>query len=110
MWHPHFFAKNIFYYFAIHVSTELTTEIRILKSNAGKSEATSNPSTIYAVSNTINAFTRKVNNPKVRKLIGSVRRSRTGLTTALMTPKTIATTTADFNPPSCTPGITKDAI
>lgn len=62
-----------------------------------------NAGTIQTTSRTISVFTTKVNKPKVSIFIGNVRNKATGLTKALTTPKTRATTRAAPNPEIVTP-------
>ena len=74
-----------------------TRDKTTLKSIAHQNEATTKPGTIPAASQTIKAFIKKVNNPKVNKLSGSVKRIMNGLTKTFRIPNTIATTTATQN-------------
>ena len=73
-------------------------------SNAQRNPSTSNPGTITAVSRTSPAFITKVNNPRDRIFIGSVRKTSIGLRNAFTTPKITAVTRAAKKLSTITPG------
>lgn len=73
------------------------------KSAALKS-ATANPGTIFATSQNKNPFIIKVNNPKVRMLIGSVKSINIGFIKILTRPITKAAHNAAINPAKLIPG------
>ncbi len=77
---------------------ELTTERIMLKNSAHQKPSTLNPGTILSVIMIIIALITRVNNPRVRILIGRVRVNRTGLINALTNPKTMATTRLEVKP------------
>jgi len=83
---------------------ELTKERMRLKINAHKKPETLNPGTIYAVNIIRRALITKIKSPKVNTVIGKVITINNGLTNALISPKTKATTRATKKPDTVTPG------
>lgn len=69
---------------------------------------TLNPGKIKETSQTIKALITKVNNPRVKMFIGSVKSIKIGLIIAFTTPKTRAAIKADQNPFTLTPGINQE--
>lgn len=72
--------------------------------SAGAKPAIVKPSTIAATPKSSRAFMTNVNNPRVRMLIGKVRMTRIGFTTALAIPKSRATIKAVVNESTLKPG------
>lgn len=66
----------------------------MLKNSAVQIEANWNPGTSDDVTKTISALIKKVNNPRVRTVIGKVSNISIGLTKRFKVPKTSATTRA----------------
>lgn len=89
---------------------ELTIDKAILKITAVKNPLTANPVTRESTNIIINAFTTTLKSPKVKSVIGSVRRVRIGFTTVLIMPRTAATIRAVFKSVTETPGKIRDAI
>ena len=58
----------------------------------------------------MSALTTNVKRPSVKRLIGSVSKRSTGRTTALITPSTIATMSADLRSANATPGTISEPI
>lgn len=75
-----------------------------LKARAHQKLETVNPGTKASTIRTATAFITRRKSPKVTKVIGNVRKIRTGLTKALITPSTTATMTAVRKSFSLTPG------
>lgn len=75
-----------------------------LKSSAHQKLAMLKPGTKALVSIMRNAFRTNVNNPSVNMLIGKVKIKMTGLTNALISPKTNAVIKAAAKPSTVTPG------
>ncbi len=73
---------------------ELMIDKTMLNIRAHQNPSTVNPVTIFAARRIITALITNVNNPKVKIVIGRVRRRRTGFMNALIIPKTTATTRA----------------
>ena len=67
----------------------------MLNIRAHQNPSTLKPGTRFAARIITNALITKVNKPKVRMLIGSVRIRRMGLRTAFIIPKTTAATRAE---------------
>lgn len=65
----------------------------MLTSSAVTNPFTLNPGTSHEVRSIIRAFITKIKSPKVKTVIGNVRKTRTGFTIELRIPKTIATIT-----------------
>lgn len=76
----------------------------MLKRSAEKNPSTLNPDTIDDASKITIALTIKVNNPRVRIVIGKVSMSKIGLRTAFKIPSTTARISAVINPSTWTPG------
>jgi len=74
------------------------------KSKAHQKPATENPGTIQAQSIISKALMTRVNNPKVKILIGNVKITRIGLIIALIMPKTTAIKSAVIKLSIFTPG------
>lgn len=72
--------------------------------NAAGKPTTVKPGTNLATSKNIRAFITKVNNPKVRKLIGKVKINNIGRMKILTSPITITAAIADINPANVIPG------
>jgi hypothetical protein len=72
----------------------LKTLSRRLPHRAGRNPRTVNPRTIAAASISIKAFTTRRNRPSVRRVSGSVRKTKTGRTMALAIPNTSAPNSA----------------
>ena len=83
---------------------ELIKDKTIENISAHKNPSTLNPGTKFAVKIITKAFITKVNNPKVRILIGRVNIKRIGFTKALITPNTTAATKAAVKLETVTPG------
>ncbi len=77
----------------IELRNQDTREITMLTRSAAINPFTLNPGTNHAASKTINAFITKIKSPKVKIVIGKVRKTNTGLTIELRIPSTIATIT-----------------
>lgn len=73
---------------------------------AGSQPSTTNPGTNNVVIRKTIALTIKMNNPSVKIVRGSVRRSKTGLINVLIMPKTTAARRADVNVSTLIPGTT----
>lgn len=80
------------------------TERTMLKKNAVQKPSTLNPGTIADTIIIIKAFITRVNNPKVRILIGNVRITNKGFMNIFTSPNTKATNNAVRNPDKVTPG------
>lgn len=81
-----------------------TSETTILNPNAHQKLSTVNPGTKFVVNKTSKALITSVKSPSVSTLIGNVKRSKTGLMNALITPSTIETINAVTRESKCTPG------
>ena len=85
-----------------------------LKIRAQINPSTLNPGTIFAANKIRSAFKTKVKSPRVIRLMSKVRIRSNGFRNALMTPRTIAATTAVVKLLTSTPGkiyaATKTAI
>lgn len=66
--------------------------------------ATKKPLTIVDANQNIRAFITKVNNPRVKILIGKVRINISGLTTAFISPKIAEVSNAGQKPEKLMPG------
>lgn len=66
---------------------------------------TAKPSKKEAVSQNSNALITKMNSPKVRSVIGRVRKTNTGRTKTFSNPSTNAAIRAGYRPSTVTPGI-----
>lgn len=75
------------------------------KSKAEKKPSTLNPGTMALESMTITAEITRLNRPKVKTLIGKVRKLSTGRTKALTAAKIMAATMAAKRPSTWTPGM-----
>jgi hypothetical protein len=75
-----------------------------LKSKAFKKDVTSKPGTNSAAMITSIALITRVKSPRVKKVIGKVRKTRIGLTKVLSVPRTTATIAAVINVSTSTPG------
>lgn len=71
-----------------------TTDKTIAPKIAGKNPSIVIPGTTSVTNHKTTAFTTKVKSPKVKRLIGAVNTSNTGLINVLITPKTIAASIA----------------
>ncbi len=76
----------------------------MLNTSAQSIPSTINPGTKVATITTIKALITKLNNPKVRILIGNVKNTTNGFMNVLTTARTIATTNAVTKPSTFTPG------
>ncbi len=86
-------------------TSQSTIETKIDPRSAARKFATVNPVTKYAATQNKSAFNTIPNNPKVRILIGSVRRVRTGLTIRLISPSTNPAISATVHDTTEIPGI-----
>ncbi len=82
----------------------LTIQRITAPSNAARNPETSNPSINVETSQIRAAFTTKVNKPKVRILMGRVKKRITGRIIALTNPKARAVINAAYNPETSNPG------
>lgn len=73
---------------------EFKKDKTMLNINAHKNPSTLKPGTILSTKSTNSALITKVNKPKVKRLIGSVKITRTGFKKALIMPITRAVTKA----------------
>ncbi len=83
---------------------EFRSDKTMPKISAQRKPSTLKPGTMLLVRRIRSALMTKVKSPSVTILIGSVRRSSTGLIIALMIPKTTAVTKAARKLLTCTPG------
>jgi len=67
-----------------------------LNINAAKNPSTANPKTNLSTKRIINALITRENNPRVRRVIGKVNKTKTGLIKVLINPKTTATIRAVY--------------
>lgn len=84
--------------------TKLTTQMTSAASNAALNELMENPFTMVEVSQSNSALIMRVDNPRVRRVIGRVRIAKMGRMTEFNNPKITATTSAVYMLATSIPG------
>lgn len=85
----------------------LIIDSSIEPNNAATKPDTANPGTIFPMSQNKRAFITKVNNPKVSRLIGSVKSNNRGFIVIFTIPISNAAHNAGIKPARLTPGTTQ---
>jgi hypothetical protein len=84
--------------------------VMIAPQNAPQKPYTVNPGTNQEANQKARPFMIKINNPKVKKVMGNVRTISTGLIKVLTTPRTSAASIAEKNPLTAKPDTRASAI